>query len=81
VPHLLEGKDVYASSSSADSLLLHSLLACHDCVNTHVTLHVIRRLIKAETGSGKTLAYLLPIVHLLQAMPEKVQRTDGAYGT
>ena len=38
------------------------------------------RLIKAETGSGKTLAYLLPIVHMLQALPNKVQRTDGAYG-
>ena len=36
-------------------------------------------MIKSETGSGKTLSYLIPIVQMLQSMPTKIDRSDGAY--
>jgi ATP-dependent RNA helicase DDX31/DBP7 len=35
--------------------------------------------IKSQTGSGKTLAYLLPLVHRLSQLPDKISRQDGTF--
>ncbi|ONK62226.1 uncharacterized protein A4U43_C07F1670 [Asparagus officinalis] len=36
-------------------------------------------LVNAATGTGKTIVYLAPIVHLLQAYDQRIQRSDGTF--
>ncbi|PKI76044.1 hypothetical protein CRG98_003594 [Punica granatum] len=36
-------------------------------------------LVNAATGSGKTIAYLAPIIHHLQKMDPRIQRSDGTF--
>ncbi|XP_033476353.1 ATP-dependent DNA helicase DDX31 [Epinephelus lanceolatus] len=33
--------------------------------------------VRSQTGSGKTLSYAVPVVQSLQALPQKVSRSDG----
>lgn len=78
--------DSFAEMGLVDRLVTHMKEKMNLDKPTHIQRAAVPHLlagkdvlIKAETGSGKTLAYLLPIVHMLQALPNKVQRTDGAY--
>ncbi|XP_030063633.1 ATP-dependent DNA helicase DDX31 isoform X2 [Microcaecilia unicolor] len=36
-------------------------------------------MVRSQTGSGKTLAYSIPLVHILQGIKPKIQRSDGPY--
>ncbi|KZV18257.1 DEAD-box ATP-dependent RNA helicase 17-like [Dorcoceras hygrometricum] len=37
-------------------------------------------LVNAATGTGKTVAYLAPIIHHLQNLDRRIQRSDGTFG-
>lgn len=38
------------------------------------------RLVNAATGTGKTVAYLAPVIHQLQNINPRIQRSDGTFG-
>ncbi len=38
------------------------------------------RLVNAATGSGKTIAYLAPIIHHLQKLDPRIERSAGTFG-
>lgn len=38
------------------------------------------RLLNAATGTGKTVAYLAPVIHQLQNINPRIQRSDGTFG-
>lgn len=40
----------------------------------------LHRLVNAATGTGKTIAYLAPIIHHLQKLDPRIQRSDGTFG-
>ncbi|XP_040819689.1 probable ATP-dependent RNA helicase DDX31 isoform X1 [Ochotona curzoniae] len=69
-PHLISTINTVLKMSSLTSVQKRSIPAL---------LEGRDALVRSQTGSGKTLAYCIPVVQSLQAMPSKVQRSDGPY--
>ncbi|KAK4774753.1 hypothetical protein SAY86_009688 [Trapa natans] len=89
---VMNGGDVFAGCSFA-SLGLHPGL-CDQLkarlgfeVPTQVQAQAIpvvltgrHMLVNAATGSVKTIAYLAPIIHQLQKIDPRIERSDGTFG-
>ncbi|XP_062063292.1 probable ATP-dependent RNA helicase DDX31 isoform X2 [Lepus europaeus] len=69
-PHLISTINTVFKMSSMTSVQKRSI---------PVLLEGRDALVRSQTGSGKTLAYCIPVVQSLQAMPSKIQRSDGPY--
>ncbi|GAB1286155.1 Probable ATP-dependent RNA helicase DDX31 [Apodemus speciosus] len=69
-PHLISTINTVLKMSSMTSVQKQSI---------PVLLEGRDALVRSQTGSGKTLAYCIPVVQSLQALPSKIQRSDGPY--
>jgi ATP-dependent RNA helicase DDX31/DBP7 len=79
---LIDGIDTFTSIGLSPMIATHLLTKLHLKAPTAIQRATVSQLlaensdafIQAETGSGKTLAYLLPIIHRLTEMSEKMKK-------